>query len=84
MDNYLVCKVYLFTMTQKINIYKDNKCIKMVKCKMAEMEDTIFNLCKEYDITDVKISGNINFGLKIKQNLTAAKYSDHKIEISFI
>ena len=65
----IVTRIYPFVLNQKVLVYKNNECVKEVECPLNKLEDTLYNLCKEYDIQEVDLSGNEQFNINLKDNI---------------
>lgn len=82
--DHLVCVIHPFVVNQDVAVYKNGECIKQVECPLTELKDKMYALCKEYNIHDISLGGNQLYGLKLRDDFAATKYSkDYPITVSF-
>ena len=72
----IVATIHPFVLIQEISVYKNDECIKNVSCSLTDMEDTIYTLCKEFNVNKVDIAGGQLYGLKIKEHFAANKFNN--------
>lgn len=82
MDKYIIATIHPFVFGQEVMIYENNKCIKTIECTLDNMCTTIYKLCEEYNIDDVKFFGGQLYALKFKNEFVANKFGNKHINIS--
>lgn len=84
MDKYITCCIHPFVINQKVAVYKNGECIKRVKVPLSSLQESLYALCKENDIKEIRLSGSQLYGLKLKDEFMANKYANDGIEVSFL
>lgn len=77
----IYCAIAPFSFSQKVSVVKDDKIVETSKAKIPTLHNTIYNLCKQYDLHNVYLDGNADYGLKTKEKLGATQYSDFVLNI---
>lgn len=83
----IVTRIYPFVLNQKVLVYKNNECVKEVECPLNKLEDTLYNLCKEYDIQEVDLGGNEQFNINLKDNIERyglSNYDQFQINVNLV
>lgn len=83
MSKYITCKMQLFDLKQKVNVYIDNQIEKTVECTIDEIAKVMYELCKEYDIEEIKLNGNVTYCMKLQDTLITDYNKDIPIHITF-
>lgn len=79
---HIVCYIHPFVIEQEVYIYDEGKCVKTTKCNFNDLEETLYTLSKEYNISQIDLSGSQLYGLKIKDNMTSNKYDLNNLTIT--
>lgn len=81
--DHIVASIHPFVVEQEVDVYKDGECIKIVQCTLNDIEEVCYNLCKEYNITQLDLCGtNQLYALHIKEKIeTSTKFEEFKINI---
>lgn len=72
----IAVSIHPFVVMQEISIYRNGGCIKTELCPFRDLEQTLYTLCKQYNINQVDLSGGQLFALRIKDNFAAKKYNN--------
>lgn len=83
MDNYITCCIHPFIVNQKVAVYKNGECVKQAKVPLNSLQESLYALCKENDIKEIRLGGSQLYGLKLKDEFMANKYANDGIEVSF-
>lgn len=84
MDKYITCCIHPFVINQKVAVYKNGECIKRVKVPLSSLQESLYALCKENDIKEIRLGGSQLYGLKLKDEFMANKYANDGIKVSFL
>ena len=82
MDKYIIATIHPFILGQEIMIYIDNKYERTIECTLEYMCDTIYKLCEQYDINEVKFVGGQLYALKFKDQFAANKFGKRHINVT--
>ena len=82
MDQILVA-IQPFVLNQQIDIYKNGEHT-YSNCKLEDLEDNCYKLCKENDIHKIILIGQKDFALKISEKINMLKYDNDNIDIKVV
>jgi hypothetical protein len=77
----IVVTIHPFVREQEVNVYIEEKCVKTVQSTLEDLEETVFKLCKKYDINNVITFGGQLYALKMKEHFATSKFSKYNINI---
>ena len=81
--DHIVAIIHPFVMEQEVDVYKDGECIEVIQCKLDNIEEVCYALCKKHEIHQIDLKGkNQLYSLHIKDKLAAAKYDDFDINVT--
>lgn len=86
MGDSIIVRLSLFSLNQEIIVYKDGVS-EVSKCAMSDIPNAVINVCKENNISNVKIYGITNYSEKIAQEIELTEkimYSENKINVEVI
>ena len=82
--DHVVVAIHPFIMRQEVMAYVNGECVKHVDCDLREVDKICYDLCREFNIHQVDMAGNVELCEKIKYNiLTTTRFDDFNIEIKF-
>ena len=76
-----------FDITQTFYVYEDGNKIDIMSIPIEQMENHILNLCEQYEITQVDLTGPKQYIKGIQERVQKAeliKYNNNKININII
>ena len=76
-----------FDTTQTFYVYEDGNKINIMSIPIEQMENHILNLCEQYEITQVDLTGPKQYIKGIQERVQKAeltKYNNNKININII
>ena len=80
--DHIVAIIHPFVIEQEVDVYRDGECIEVVQCKLDDVTNVCYALCKKYNMHQIDLKGaNQLYTLHIKDELGADKYSDFNINV---
>ena len=79
--------IHPFDMYQTFYVYQDGNKLEIVKTKISDIPDTIFELSQDFDVYQVDLSGAEHFNkgiIKQIQEKEMLKYNENKLIIKCI
>lgn len=73
MDKHVVAPIHPFVREQEIYVYINGECVKIEKCTLDNIYDTIYNLCERYDVNRVDFQGGQLYALRFRDEYLVEK-----------
>ena len=78
----IIINIRPFVFKQNISVYQDGNCIRTIKCKLDDIENTVRTLSDIYNINKINlVEKSDTYSLKIRDSLLS-KYADKNFEIT--
>ena len=78
----IIINIRPFVFKQQIAVYQDGNCIRTIKCKLDDIENTVRTLSDIYNINKINlVEKSDTYSLKIRDSLLS-KYADKNFEIT--
>lgn len=83
LKNYVVAVIQPFVLVQHVYVYENGECSKNIYCTLADLNETCYNLCKDYNIKTLDLIGARDYIARIKDEIsTMTKYKNFQIDIN--
>lgn len=80
--DHVVAIIHPFVVEQEVDVYKNGECVEVQQCKLDDLEEVCFALCKKHNIHQLDLKGmNQLYCLHIKDKFAADKYSSFDLNI---